>query len=147
MTMVKRLKNLSHSQLSKLLIGKTGRNAKKKEKTVTAENRAYDTTFAPTYGQDPEGESSEYHRPDDPSRPKAIRAFHYSDKDENISGEVVKSQADIDFYRLDNLEDFAKESKVARETIERWVSAGILSPGETIIAERLIKIMREKEHS
>jgi len=60
---------------------------------------------------------------------------------------AVKLHAEIDFYRLDNLEDFAKESTVARETIERWISAGILSPGETKIAERLIKIMREREHS
>jgi hypothetical protein len=145
--MVKRLKNLCHTQLSKLRIGKTGRIVKRNEKAVAAESHAYDATSVPSYAQDPAAESFQNHGLDDPSRPEAIRTFHYSEKDENTSGAAVKSQADIDFYRLDNLEDFAKESTVARETIERWISAGILSPGETIIAEKLIKIMREREHS
>jgi len=56
-----------------------------------------------------------------------------------------KSQADIDFGRLDDLEAFADEMTVPKETIERWVAAGILSPVEIRVAERLIKIMREKD--
>ncbi len=147
MTMVKRLKNLYHTHLSKLRIGKTGRIAKRKEKAVAAKSHAYDATSVPSHAHDPEAESFQNQGPDDPSPPEAIRSFHYSEKVETTRGAAVKSQADIDFYRLDNLEDFAKESTVARETIERWISAGILSPGETKIAERLIKIMREREHS
>jgi hypothetical protein len=139
--MVKRLKNLCNAHLIKLRIGK------RKKKAVAADSHAYDATSVPPNAQDPEAESYHNHGPDDPSPPEAIRAFHYSEKNENTSGAAVISQADIDFYRLDNLEDFAKESTVARETIERWISAGILSPGETKIAERLIKIMREREHS
>lgn len=147
MTMVKRLKNLCQAQLSKLRMGKTRRSAKRKEKEIAAESHAYAATTMPSYTQDIEAESFENHGPDDQLKPGAIRTFHYSEKDEKTSGDAVQSQADIDFYRLDNLEDFAKESTVARETIERWVSAGILSPGETKIAEKLIKIMREQEHS
>jgi len=144
--MVKRLKNLCHTHLSKLRIGKSGRIVKTKETAVAAASHAYDATSVPSYTQDPEAESFENHGLDDQPRPEAIRTFHYSEKDENTSDAAVKSQADIDFYRLDNLEDFAQESTVARETIERWISAGILSPGETKIAERLIKIMRERAH-
>jgi len=55
------------------------------------------------------------------------------------------AQPDIDFGRLDNLEAFAQEMTVPRETIERWVGAGILSPVEIRVAEQLIKIMREKD--
>jgi hypothetical protein len=145
--MVKRLKHLCHTQLSKLQIGKTRHFAKRKKNEVAAENHAYDTTTIPSYTQGLEAESFENHGPDDQAQPGAIRTFHYSAKDEDTSGAAIKSQADIDFNRLDNLEDFAKESTIARETIERWVSAGILSPGETKIAEKLIKIMREREHS
>jgi|GEM_PF-1542193 len=147
MTIVKRLKNLYHAHLSKLRIVKTGRIAKRKEKAVAAESHAYDATSLSSYAQDPETESFHNHVPDDPSPPEAVGTFRYSEINENTRGAEVNSQVDIDFYRLDNLEDYAKESTIAWETIERWISAGILTPGETKIAERLIKIMREREHS
>lgn len=57
----------------------------------------------------------------------------------------LKAQPDIDFGRLDDLEAFAEELTVPKETIERWIAAGILTPVEIRVAERLIKIMREKD--
>lgn len=52
---------------------------------------------------------------------------------------------DIDLVSLDDLEACAEELTLPAETIESWVGAGILSPRETEIAERLIRIMRVRD--
>lgn len=52
-------------------------------------------------------------------------------------------QTEADFHGLNNLEAFAKEATVTQEMIEKWVAAGILSPQETLVAEKLIKLMRQ----
>ena len=46
---------------------------------------------------------------------------------------------------LDDLEACAEELTLPAESIESWVGAGILSPRETEIAERLIRIMRARD--
>jgi len=58
---------------------------------------------------------------------------------------VPENSADIDLVSLDDLEACAEELTLPAETIESWVGAGILSPRETEIAERLIRIMRAKD--
>lgn len=58
---------------------------------------------------------------------------------------VPKNSLDIDFLNLDNLEAFAEGLTLPAEAIESWVGAGILSPQETEIAERLIRIMRARD--
>ncbi len=58
---------------------------------------------------------------------------------------VPENSADIDLVSLDDLEARAEELTLPAETIESWVGAGILSPRETEIAERLIRIMRAKD--
>jgi hypothetical protein len=55
-------------------------------------------------------------------------------------------QTEADFHGLNNLEAFAKEATVTQEMIEKWVAAGILSPQETLVAEKLIKLMRQNAH-
>lgn len=57
----------------------------------------------------------------------------------------LKTQTEIDFGRLDDLEAFAEEMTVPKETIQRWIAAGILTPVEIRVAERLVKIMRDKD--
>ena len=57
----------------------------------------------------------------------------------------LDSQNEIDLHSLNDLESVAKELTVPKETLQRWVAAGILSPNETKIAERLIKLMREND--
>ena len=52
---------------------------------------------------------------------------------------------EIDFSRQVNLEEYADELALPRETLEGWLSAGILCPSETKVAEKLIKIIRDKE--
>jgi hypothetical protein len=58
---------------------------------------------------------------------------------------VPENSLDIDLVGLDDLEAFAEELTLPAETIESWVGAGILSPRETEIAEKLIRIMRARE--
>ena len=58
---------------------------------------------------------------------------------------VPKNSLDIDLVSLDDLQACAEELTLPAETIESWVGAGILSPRETDIAERLIRIMRERD--
>ena len=58
---------------------------------------------------------------------------------------VPEKSLDIDLVSLDDLEACAEELTLPAETIESWVGAGILSPRETEIAERLIRIMRARD--
>jgi hypothetical protein len=58
---------------------------------------------------------------------------------------VPKNSLDIDLVSLDDLEACAEELTLPAEAIESWVGAGILSPRETEIAERLIRIMRTRD--
>ena len=58
---------------------------------------------------------------------------------------VPENSLDIDLVSLDDLEACAEELTLPAETIESWVGAGILSPRETEIAERLIRIMRARD--
>lgn len=59
--------------------------------------------------------------------------------------DVPKNSLDIDLASLDDLEARAEDLNLPAETIESWVGAGILSPRETEIAERLIRIMRARD--
>lgn len=65
MTMVERLKNLYHTQLSKMRVRKTDRITKRKEKEVAADGHAYDATSVTSYVHGPEMEIFESHDPDD----------------------------------------------------------------------------------
>ena len=58
---------------------------------------------------------------------------------------VPENSLDIDLVSLDDLEACAEELTLPAETIESWVGAGIMSPRETEIAEKLIRIMRARE--
>ena len=67
---------------------------------------------------------------------------HSDGRGDNVS---LKTIEDLDISRIDDLEEYAQEITVSQETLASWISAGILSPYEIQIAEKLIKIMREKE--
>ena len=56
-------------------------------------------------------------------------------------------EADIDFRHTDDLEAYAENLNVPVETIETWISAGLLYPDEIRIAEKMIQILRKKEES
>lgn len=50
---------------------------------------------------------------------------------------------DIDLSTQTDLEDYARGSSISKESIERWISSGLLMPEELKVAEKLIKIMRK----
>jgi hypothetical protein len=58
---------------------------------------------------------------------------------------VPENSLDIDLVSLDDLQACAEELTLSTESLESWVGAGILSPRETEIAERLIRIMRTRD--
>jgi hypothetical protein len=58
---------------------------------------------------------------------------------------LPKNILDIDLVSLDDLDACAKELTLPAESVESWVGAGILSPRETEIAERLIRFIRARD--
>ena len=65
------------------------------------------------------------------------------DTDRNIFDPMPDSE--IDFSIEIDLEAYTKKLNVPRETIERWVAAGILRPDEIKVAEKMLKIMRKRD--
>jgi hypothetical protein len=51
---------------------------------------------------------------------------------------------EIDLSRHADLEDYAKDINVSKESIERWISSGLLMPEELKMAEKLVQLMRNK---
>jgi hypothetical protein len=54
---------------------------------------------------------------------------------------VVEEMA---FTRQGDIDAYARGLSIPPETIEKWISAGLLFPDEIRMAERIIKILREK---
>ena len=52
---------------------------------------------------------------------------------------------EIDFSGGGDLEAYTEDLHVPQESIERWISAGLLYPDEIRTAERMIKIIRKKD--
>jgi hypothetical protein len=65
------------------------------------------------------------------------------DSDRNNFDSMPDSE--IDFSIEIDLEAYTKRLNVPREMIERWVAAGILRPDEIKVAEKMLKIMRNKD--
>jgi len=56
-------------------------------------------------------------------------------------------ETEIDFRHTDDLEAYTEDLNVPVETIETWISAGLLYPDEIRIAEKMVQILRKKEES
>jgi len=56
----------------------------------------------------------------------------------------LKLDQEIDFSRVEDLETYTENLDVPEETIQRWISAGLLYPDEIRIAEQMVKIIRKK---
>jgi len=54
---------------------------------------------------------------------------------------VVEEMA---FTRQGDIDAYARGLSIPPETIEKWISAGLLFPDEIRMAEKIIKILREK---
>jgi hypothetical protein len=50
---------------------------------------------------------------------------------------------EIDLSTQTDLEDYARGLSISKESIERWISSGLLMPEELKVAEKLVKIMRK----
>lgn len=63
------------------------------------------------------------------------------------SSDRVPRQMDneIDLSRRADLEGYARDINMSTESIERWISSGLLMPEELKVAEKLVKIMRKHE--
>ena len=64
------------------------------------------------------------------------------------SGQAVPGHGlaveEMAFTRQSDLKAYVKGLKVPAEAIEKWISAGLLFPDEIRMAEKILKILREK---
>ena len=59
--------------------------------------------------------------------------------------ELRELDNEIDLSSHHDLEDYARGLSVTKESIERWISSGLLMPEEMKVAEKLLKIMRRRD--
>lgn len=76
-------------------------------------------------------------------RPDAPEAAHREARitDSGHGASVVEEMA---FTRQSDLDAYAKGLSISPEVIEKWISAGLLFPDEIRMAEKIIRILREK---
>lgn len=60
-----------------------------------------------------------------------------------VEGSLRESDGEFDLSRHADLEVYAKDINVSRESIERWISSGLLMPEELKMAEKLVQLMRK----
>ncbi len=58
---------------------------------------------------------------------------------------ALQSLRHVDFSHNGDLEGYVRGLNVPRETIEQWISTGLLFPDEMKMAEKIIQIMRRQE--
>jgi hypothetical protein len=51
---------------------------------------------------------------------------------------------DLDLSQQTDLEGYARELSISKESIERWISSGLLMPDEMKVAEKLVKFMNKQ---
>jgi hypothetical protein len=57
---------------------------------------------------------------------------------------ALEMDGEIDLSRQADLEDYARDINMSKESVERWISSGLLMPEELKVAEKLVKLMRDK---
>jgi hypothetical protein len=65
-------------------------------------------------------------------------------EDDSAGGTVEPEVEEMAFTRQSDIDAYARGLTIPPEVIEKWISAGLLFPDEIRMAERIIKIMREK---
>ncbi len=56
-----------------------------------------------------------------------------------------RSEPEIDFSSKGDLEAYVRGLKIPASSIESWISAGLLFPDETRVAEKMLRILRSKK--
>lgn len=78
------------------------------------------------------------------------RGYHFSDDDTDESKishsntRYLRLKKDIDMSDFENLVENTDSSHIEIETIQQWITSGVLFPQEVVIAEKLIKKIRER---
>lgn len=85
------------------------------------------------------GPAVEYIR-DEPGKPE-VAPFPHDSPDQAPQ----QMDNEIDLSRRSDLEGYARDINMSKESIERWISSGLLMPEELKVAEKLVKIMRKHE--
>ncbi len=86
-------------------------------------------------------------------RPAPQPVEYIEDPPRDVDADDPKSQTEtylremeheIDLSTHQDLEDYARGLSVTKESIERWISSGLLMPDEMKVAEKIVKIMRKR---
>ena len=67
-----------------------------------------------------------------------------ADTPDKIQTTLKEMEREIDLSSHRDLEDYVRGLSVTRESVERWISSGLLMPDEIKAAEKLVKIMRKR---
>ncbi len=76
---------------------------------------------------------------DEPAPPEMVVENPHS----SVETTLREMDGEIDLSRHADIEDYAKDINISRESIERWISSGLLMPEELKMAEKLVQLMRK----
>ena len=76
---------------------------------------------------------------DEPAPPETVMDPPQSPEETTLR----EMDGEIDLSRQADIEVYAKDINVSRESIERWISSGLLMPEELKMAEKLVQLMRK----
>ena len=76
---------------------------------------------------------------DEPAPPELV----VENPQSSVETTLREMDGEIDLSRHADIEDYAKDINVSRESIERWISSGLLMPEELKMAEKLVQLMRK----
>lgn len=80
-------------------------------------------------------------RPEAPGESTQVVSNLVGGQGESVAAMTVEEMA---FTRQGDIDAYARGLSIPPETIEKWISAGLLFPDEIRMAEKIIKILREK---
>ncbi len=74
-------------------------------------------------------------------RPALVEVYH----DSTPFPELPPALSHVDFSYTGDLESYVRGLAVPRETIEEWISTGLLFPEEMKMAGKMVQILRRQE--
>lgn len=92
----------------------------------------------------PPAASVEQRYSEDEAKPQPIPDQPISHPEPQTVAAETRNYQEVEFNLHSDLEACAKGLKIPVETIEKWISAGLLFPDEIKAAQKILKIMRKK---
>jgi hypothetical protein len=80
---------------------------------------------------------------EDEAKPLPIHDQPIAHPEPQIVAPETRNYQEVEFNLRSDLEACAKGLKIPVETIEKWISAGLLFPDEIKAAQKILKIMRK----